>query len=96
MSLTKTSAGLISQFYFDYGALSSEAVEKQIEDYTHRLGKPSNDLTTKEGAINVRKIEWSDSATSFKLIYKMDETKIEASAKLFDNVLAAPAANTRK
>jgi hypothetical protein len=90
MSLTKTESGLISQFHFDYGVISTDAVKVQIEDYTHRLGKPSKDLTTKEGDIDLREIEWSDSATSFHLFYKTGHAQVDASATLFDNALASP------
>jgi hypothetical protein len=91
MSLTKTKSGAISQFHFDYGAISTDAVKAQIEDYTQSLGKPLKDSTTKEGDFNLRELEWSDSATTFKLFYKTSPAQVEASALLFDNALAAPA-----
>jgi hypothetical protein len=90
MSLTKTESGLISQFHFDYGVMSADAVRVQIEDYIRRLGKPSKDSTTKEGDIDLREIEWSDSATSFQLFYKTGHAQVDASATLFDNALASP------
>jgi hypothetical protein len=87
MSLTKTKSGLISQFHFDYGVLSADAVEAQIKDYTRRLGKPSRESTTKEGESVLREIEWTDSATSFRLFYKTDRGQVDASASLMDNAL---------
>ena len=89
MSLTRTKSGLISQFHFDYGVLSADAVQAQVEDYTQRLGKPSKESTTKEGESVLREIEWSDSATSFRLFYRTDRAQVEASASLIDKALAA-------
>lgn len=51
MFLTKTESQLISQFHFDYGIVSTDAVQAQIEDYTRSLGKPSKDSVTKEGDV---------------------------------------------
>ena len=88
MSLCKTDSGLISQFHFDYGALSKDAVDAQIEDYTRRLGKPSSNSTVENGGIDVHKLAWQDSTTTFELTYKTDQKETEASASLFDNSLA--------
>jgi hypothetical protein len=90
MSLTKTESGLISQFHFDYGVISADAVKAQIEDYTRSLGKPSKDSTIKEGDIDLHEVVWSDSATSFRLFYKTNRAQVEASATLSDNGLATP------
>lgn len=88
MSLTKTGSGLISQFQFDYGALSDDAVDAQIDDYTRRLGKPSRDSTVKNGKFDIRDLEWSDSFTTFDLSYKTGGKQTEASARLLDNALS--------
>jgi hypothetical protein len=90
MSLNKTKSGLISQFYFYYGVTSLDAVKTQIDDYTRRLGKPSTDSTTRSGDFDDRQLEWSDSATTFKLQYRADQRQAEASATLLDNALAGP------
>ena len=90
MSLTKTGSGLISQFHFDYGLISTESVNAQVEGYTRTLGKPSKDSIRKQGDVDVREVEWSDSVTTFQLFYKMCGTQVEASALLFDNALVAP------
>jgi hypothetical protein len=91
MSLNKTESGLISQFQFDYGLLSDDAINAQIDDYTHLLGKPSRDSTVKNGKFNVRDLGWSDSSTTFDLSYKTDGKQTEASARLLDNALSKPA-----
>ena len=91
MSLGKTESGLISQFHFDYGVMSDDAVNAQIDDYTRRLGKPSSDSTVKNGEFDVHKLAWLDTTTTFELSYKSDRKETEASASLFDNSLAQPA-----
>jgi hypothetical protein len=91
MSLRKTESGLISQFHFDYGVMSSDAVNAQIDDYIRRLGKPSSDSTAIDGGFDAHRLAWQDSATTFELTYKTDRNEIEASASLFDNSLARPA-----
>lgn len=89
MSLTKTESGLIAQFQFDYGVMSTDAVNAQINDYSRLLGKPSRDSTSTIGDLDERELEWSDSATTFELTYKTDRQQTEASARLSDNALAA-------
>jgi hypothetical protein len=91
MSLSRTESGLISQFQFYYGSLSSDAVQAQIDNYTHTLGKPSREVTSKTGGVSSRELVWSDSATTFELLYKYttDQSHAEASAALTDNALAA-------
>jgi hypothetical protein len=88
MSLCKTESGLISQFHFDYGVMSNDSVDAQIDDYTRRLGKPSSDSTVKNGDVGFHRLAWQDSATTFELTYETDPKKTEASASLFDNSLA--------
>ncbi len=89
MSLTKTESGLISQFHFEYGVITEEALEAQIDNYTRSLGKPSKDSTARQGDVDLREVEWSDPATSFCLSYRMVGTQVEAAAVLFDNALVA-------
>jgi hypothetical protein len=89
MSLTKTESGLIGQFQFDYGVMSADAVEAQVDEYTHLLGKPSRDSASAVGGLDERDLEWSDSATTFALTYKTDQKQTKASATLSDNGLAA-------
>lgn len=88
MSLSRTEAGLISQFHFDYGVKSTEAVNEQIDHYTRLLGKPSRDSKVKIGEFDARELVWSDSATTFELSYKSGRNQVEASATLSDNALA--------
>jgi hypothetical protein len=90
MSLSTTQSGLISQFHFYYGVTSIDTVKAQIDDYTRRLGKPSKDSTSHLGDLDEREIEWSDSATTFKFLYRADQKQAEASAILLDNALAGP------
>jgi len=92
MSLNKTESGLISRFQFEYGVLSDDAVDAQIDDYTRLLGKPLRDSTVRSGEFDIRELGWSDSATTFVLSYKTDGNHTEASAKLLDNALAGVAA----
>ncbi len=75
-------------FHFEYGAMSSDAVNAQIDDYTQRLGKPTNDSTVRNSETEVHKLTWVDSSTTFELIYKTGPTDTVASASLFDNSLA--------
>jgi hypothetical protein len=91
MSLCKTDSGLISMFHFEYGAMSNDAVNAQIDDYTQRLGKPSSNSNVGNGGTEVHRLAWADSATTFELIYKTGPTDTVASASLFDNSLARPA-----
>jgi hypothetical protein len=91
MSLGKTETGLIYEFHFYYGVMSTDAVNAQIDDYTRILGKPSTDSKAKIGEFDVRELVWSDSATTFELSYKSDRKQVEASATLSDNALAGPA-----
>jgi hypothetical protein len=71
--------------------MSSDAVQAQINDYIRTLGKPSKDVTSKNAEGGSRKLEWSDSATTFELSYKYttDPNLAEASATLSDNALRA-------
>ena len=89
MSLTKTDSGLIAQFKFDYGVMSSDAIQAQIDDYTRLLGKPLRDSLSKSGALDSRELVWSDSATTFELSYRyvIGQKQAEASATLSDNAL---------
>ena len=91
MSLRTTEPGLIYEFQFHYGAMSSHAVQAQINDYTRTLGKPSKDVTLKNAEGGSRELVWSDSATTFELSYKYttDPNRAEASATLSDNALVA-------
>lgn len=89
MSLSRTESGSIAAFQFDYGVMSADAVKAQIDDYAGRLGKPSTDSTVEDGEFHIRKLVWSDSATTFELSYKVRENQARASATLFDNALAA-------
>jgi hypothetical protein len=88
MSLYKTESGFISQFRFAYGLMSNDAVDAQIDDYTHRLGKPSSRSTVRADGVDIHKLVWMDSATTFELTYKTDPRKTDASASLLDNSLA--------
>jgi hypothetical protein len=88
MSLYKTESGFISQFRFDYGVMSNDAVYAQIDDYTRRLGKPSSDSTVRADEGGIHKIAWMDSATTFELTYKTSQDGTRASASLMDNSLA--------
>ncbi len=91
MSLTKTESGLIRQFHFDYGMVSKDEAEAQIEDYIRSLGKPTKNSATRVGGDELREIEWSDPATSFKLVCKSSSAQAETSATLFDKALTATA-----
>jgi hypothetical protein len=88
MSARKTDSGLISQFHFDYGVMSKDAVEAQIDDYTYRLGKPIIDSSARNGEVGVHKLVWADSATTFELAYETDPQGTKATALLSDNALA--------
>ena len=90
MLLTKTESGMISQLQLDYGVLSDDAVNAQIDDYIRQFGKPSKDSTVKNGEFNVRELEWSDSSTTFDLSYKTDQNQTKASATLLDKALSRP------
>jgi hypothetical protein len=89
MSLSVTESGLISRFNFDYGVTTMDAVQAQIDNYTHLLGKPLRDSASAAGISDFRKIEWSDSITTFEFSYKADGSQAEASAILSDNALNA-------
>jgi hypothetical protein len=91
MSLSTTEPGLIYEFQFHYGAMSSDAVQAQINDYIRTLGKPSKDVTLKNAEGGSCELVWSDSATTFELSYKFttDPNRAEASATLTDNALVA-------
>ena len=89
MSLSVTKSGLISRLDFYYGVTTMGAVQAQIDNYTHLLGKSSRDSTSATGTSNLRKLEWSDSITTFEFSYKTDGSQAEASAILFDNALTA-------
>ena len=87
ISLSTIDRGLISQFHFYYGMISTDAVNAQIDDYTRLLGKPTKDSKAKIGENDVRELVWSDSTTTFELSYKSDQKQFEASAILSDNAL---------
>jgi len=91
MSLGATDSQQISMFHFEYGTMSNDAVNAQIDDYTQRLGKPSSDSNVRNGGTEVHRLAWADSATTFELIYQTGATETVASASLFDNSLARPA-----
>jgi hypothetical protein len=91
MSLSTTEAGLISQFHFYYGVISTDAVNAQVDDYARRLGKFTKESKAKIGGFDAREIVWSDSVTTFELSYKADGRQVEASATLSDNALAGTA-----
>jgi hypothetical protein len=88
MSLGTTEAGSISDFHFYYGAMTTDAVNAQIDDYARLLGKPSGDSHVKAGDVDTRIIRWSDTATTLELSYKSTPNQVEASAAIFDNALA--------
>lgn len=91
MSLSTTEPGFIYEFQFHFGAMSSDAVQAQINDYIRTLGKPSKDVTLKNAEGGSRELVWSDSATTFELSYKYttDQNRTQASATLSDNALRA-------
>jgi hypothetical protein len=90
MSLSETETGQISQFHFYYGLMSIDMVDAQINDYTRLIGKPPRDSKVKIGEIDVHRVKWTDSTTTFELTYKSDQQQIEGSATLSDNSLTKP------
>jgi len=65
-------------------------VDAQINDYTRLIGKPPRDSKVKIGEIDVHRVKWTDSTTTFELTYKSDQQQIEGSATLSDNSLTKP------
>jgi hypothetical protein len=87
ISLNTKDMGLISQFHFYYGVMSTDAFNAQVDDYTRLLGKPTRDEKVKIGEVDTQELVWSDSITTFELSYKSNGKQVEASAMLSDNAL---------